>query len=304
MYSSTSHSFHTEKQVSVLIPAYNEVNAIAKTIKDIEESMQKSGWVYEILVVDDCSTDGTAEAAKTTSARVISHPKNVGYGGALRTGIENASYEWIATIDADCSYPAEELLKLLPFADRHDMVVGARQGKHYWGTFLKYPARLLFLALAEFVVGKKIPDVNSGLRMMRKSVVVEMLPRLCRGFSFSTTITLSFLSSFRFVHFVPIVYNSRVGSSKVRYVRDTLRTIQLMAETIIYYNPIKAGVLLMFFPIFAGVFCLTTAVVRENLLLLFLSFTFFCWALLFLGIGFIMFLMVQLKTKSDAFGPK
>jgi glycosyltransferase involved in cell wall biosynthesis len=298
MTATVSRSFLSDKLVSVLIPAYNEEDAIVNTIRDLEKVLVRSGWGYEIIVVDDASTDKTAEMARTTAARVISHPKNIGYGGALRTGIDNASYEWVATIDADCSYPAEELLKLLPFTETHDMVVGARQGKHYWGTFLKYPARILFLALAQFVVGKKIPDVNSGLRMMRKSIVVEMLPRLCRGFSFSTTLTLSFLSSFRFVHFVPIVYSSRVGSSKVRYIRDTLRTLQLMLETIVYYNPLKAGVLLMMFPFAVGAACVVLAAVKSNLLLLLAGFGFFCWAILFLGLGLLMFVVLQANQQN------
>jgi len=296
MNSTLSKSFLSDKLVSVLIPAYNEENAIIKTIKDLESALSRSGWGYEIIVVDDSSTDGTAQAAKTTGVRVLSHPKNIGYGGALRTGIENASYEWVATIDADCSYPAEELLKLFPFADKHDMVVGARQGKHYWGTLLKYPARILFLAIAQFVVGKKIPDVNSGLRLMKKSIVTEMLPRLSRGFSFSTTITLSFLSSFRFVHFEPIVYSSRVGSSKVRYIRDTLRTLQLMLETIVYYNPIKAGVLLMFLPMISGATCLVISLVKSQPSLLLWSLGFFCGAQVFLAMGLLMFVILQKKS--------
>lgn len=293
MTATVPRSFLSDKLVSVLIPAYNEENAIVTTVRTLETVLSRSGWGYEIIVVDDASTDRTAEMARTTAARVISHPKNIGYGGALRTGIDNASYEWVATIDADCSYPAEELLKLLPFTETHDMVVGARQGKHYWGTFLKYPARILFLALAQFVVGKKIPDVNSGLRMMRKSIVMEMLPRLCRGFSFSTTLTLSFLSSFRFVHFVPIVYSSRVGSSKVRYIRDTLRTLQLMLETIVYYNPLKAGVLLMLFPFAAGLGCLVAAAFQSSLVLFLAGMGFFCWSLLLLGLGLLMFVVLQ-----------
>jgi len=280
-----------EKKISILIPVYNEEKAISSMVKDLRATFDSSGWVYEIIVIDDASTDNSAEEAKKTGVKVYSHPKNMGYGGALRTGILNSSYEWVGTIDADCSYPAKEFLKLLPFIPAHDMVVGARQGKHYWGTIFKHPARLVFLALAQFVVGKKIPDVNSGLRIMKKSIVQEMLPRLCRGFSFSTTLTLSFLSSYRFVHFEPIEYLSRVGSSKVRYVRDTLRTTQLMLETIVYYNPVKAAILLMFFPAGMGCLLLISALVSLSPFLFFVALMMFCWALLFLGLGFVMFLV-------------
>ena len=287
-----------KKSVSILIPAYNEAKAIANVINDVNSAMKNTGWTYEVIVVDDCSKDGTAEVAEKAGAKVISHPENMGYGGALRTGIEQSSYDWIATIDADCSYPPSELPKLLPYADTHDMVVGARQGKNYWGTIFKHPARLIFLAIAQFVVGYRIPDVNSGLRLFRKSVVEEMLPRLCRGFSFSTTLTLSFLSSYRFVHFEPIDYLSRVGSSKVRYFRDTLRTLQLMAETIVYYNPLKAGIILMLFPFWIGIVSLFVSVYIFDALWFFFACIMLCCSLAFLGLGFVLFLITHSPEKS------
>ncbi len=282
-----------KKEVSLLIPAYNEEGGIGSVIQGLEQAFQGSGWRSEIIVVDDGSSDRTAEEARRAGAKVIVHPKNVGYGGALRTGIENASYDWIATIDADCSYPPHVITKLLPFVPAHDMVVGARQGRHYWGTILKHPARLMFLALAQFVVGHRIPDVNSGLRLFRRSIVREMLPRLCRGFSFSTTLTLSFLSSHRFVHFEPIHYLSRVGTSKVRYIRDTLRTLQLMLETIVYYNPMKVGVLLMGFPLLGGLAFLTAALYTGKVQFLFAAFAALCWSIVFLGVGCILLLLAQ-----------
>lgn len=287
-----------KKSVSILIPAYNEENAVVDVINGLKTAMKDSDWHYEIIVIDDCSKDNTATVAEKAGAKVVSHPKNIGYGGALRTGIELASFDWIATIDADCSYPPVEILKLFPMAATHDMVVGARQGKNYWGTIFKQPARLVFLWLAQFVVGYRIPDVNSGLRLFRKSVVNEMLPRLCRGFSFSTTLTLSFLSSYRFVHFEPIAYHSRVGSSKVRYFRDTLRTLQLMLETIIYYNPLKAGIILMLFPFALGCYSLVVAALREDAAWFFFSGFMFCSSLLFLGIGFVLFLISQPTGKA------
>jgi glycosyltransferase involved in cell wall biosynthesis len=289
------HSF--QKDLSIIIPAYNEERAITQVVADLKSAMAETDWRYEIIVVNDASKDKTAENAEATGVTVISHPTNAGYGGALHTGIQASSYFWIATIDADCSYPARELLKLLPHADKHDMVVGARQGKNYWGTFFKHPARLVFLALAEFVVGSRIPDVNSGLRLFRRSVVLEMLPRLCRGFSFSTTMTLSFLSSARFVRFEPIDYLARVGSSHVRYFRDTLRTLQLMFETIVFYNPVKAGIVLMLFPFAVGSFSWLVSLLTAETAWFFFGALMYCFSLLFLGLGFLLYTLSHVSDK-------
>jgi len=277
-----------------LIPAYNEENAIAGVVGGLKDVLKASGVEFELLVIDDASEDRTAEMARTAGARVLSHPANMGYGGSLRTGIENAAYDWIATIDADSSYPPEEILKLLPYIPQFDMVIGARKGRHYWGSLIKYPARIFFLAIAQFVVGQRIPDANSGLRIFRRSTVIKMLPRLCRGFSFSTTLTLSFMSGFHFVRFEPIKYTSRTGKSKVRYIRDTLRTLQLMLETIVYYNPIKASLLLAYVPFAGCVAFLVLAIWKWSEVWLLISLFLFCWSLLLLGVGFILYLLAQI----------
>ena len=283
----------SDKKLSVVIPAYNEGPAIAEVLEKLKAALESSGWSHELIVVDDCSSDNTATAAESAGAMVIRHPKNMGYGGALRTGILASTSEWIVTIDADCSYPPVELLKLLPSLPQFDMVVGARQGRHYWGNFVKQPARLLFLAMAQFVVGEKIPDVNSGLRIFRKSIACTMLPRLCRGFSFSTTLTLSFLSSHRFVRFTPVDYAPRVGSSKVRIFRDSLRTLQLLLETIIYYNPIKASLLLGAFPFLLALLGYVVAAITRNAHWFYFSSAMICVFLLLLSQGFILFMLAH-----------
>lgn len=239
------------KNVSIIIPAYNEANCIGEVISELEQTLVKTDYKSEIIVVDDGSTDETKKIAENKGAKVISHPRNIGYGQALLTGINSAEYEYIATIDADGSYPVKELPKLLEEIEKYDLVIGARTGKEFWGTFLKYPARLVFLWLAEFTVGEKIPDVNSGLRVFKKSAFEKLsLPLLCRGFSFSTTMTLSFLLSGLFVKFIPIAYLPRKGHSKVNYFRDTLRTLQALTEIITFYNPLKIVLPFCFFTLF------------------------------------------------------
>jgi len=239
-------------RISVVIPAYNEEAGIATVISDVRGALETAGLRrdedYEVLVVDDGSTDGTAAAAEK-SARVLRQPMNLGYGKALLTGFHEARFDWVLTIDGDGSYPAGEIAKLLPYAPAFDMVIGARQGDFFWGDKVRAFLRLIQLKLSAFVAGTDIPDTNSGLRLVRKISERLHMPIPCYGYSFSTTITLSFIRECLPVKFVPVEYTQRTGSSKVRIVRDTLRTLQLMLEIILYFNPIKFFVVLALFPL-------------------------------------------------------
>ena len=238
--------------VSVIIPAYNEELGIEQVVRRMGAAFKNAGWTpekdFEIIVVDDGSTDKTASLAQNAGARVISHPANRGYGRSLVTGFDQARHDWVLMIDGDESYPPEEALKLIPYAPRFDMVVGARHGSFYWGTLSHAFLRWIYLTLAGFVAGEKIPDANSGLRLVRKSAFYESMPILCYGYSFTTTMTLSFIHSGHFVQFVPAVYTKRKGSSKVRGFRDIPRTLQIMTQVILYYNPLKFLVVLALIP--------------------------------------------------------
>jgi glycosyltransferase involved in cell wall biosynthesis len=239
--------FSNKPEITVVIPAFNEEGAVTPTIKGVGAALEAAGLKFEIITVDDGSTDGTAAAAEAAGSRVIRHPVNRGYGRSLVSGIESAKYDWVMIIDADGSYPPAETAKLLPYLPAFDMVVGARQGKLFWGSYSKAFMRWTYLALARFVAGEPIPDANSGLRIFRKSAAANM-PIVCFGYSFTTTMTLSFLSSGRFVKFVPIEFAERVGSSKVKPVRDILRTLQIMTQVMIHYNPLKFAAALAVVP--------------------------------------------------------
>lgn len=226
--------------VSVVVPAYDEAEAIGPVVTALRAELDKRGLESEIIVVDDGSTDGTAKAVPAAAARVISHPTNRGYGQALLTGIEAAKHDWILMIDADGSYPPAEMLALLDDAPAFDLVIGAREGAHFWGTPTKALLRWIYLRLASFVVGSRVPDANSGLRLVRKSLVDKQGLVRCLGYSFTTTMTLSFLSQGRLVKFRPIRFEARGGGhSKVKPVRDILRTLQLMTQVMIIHNPLK-----------------------------------------------------------------
>jgi len=226
--------------VSVVVPAYNEAEAIGPVVAGLRSELDKRGVESEIIVVDDGSADDTAKAVSPAHARVIRHPANRGYGQALLTGIEAAKHEWVLMIDADGSYPPAEILSLLDFAPDYDLVIGKREGAHFWGTPTKALLRWVYLRLASFVAGFRVPDANSGLRLVRKSLVDRQGLVRCLGYSFTTTMTLSFIVQGRLVKFHPIEFRARGGGhSKVKPVRDILRTLQLMTQVMVIYNPLK-----------------------------------------------------------------
>jgi glycosyltransferase involved in cell wall biosynthesis len=225
--------------VSILVPAYNEAGAIGETVRQIRKAVDPLGKDYEIIVIDDASDDETSSLAEAAGARLVRHPRQGGYGRALKTGMRHAEYDWCAILDADGSYPIERLPDLLSYVPRFDMVVAARTGKIYWGSFGKRVGRLLLLRVAKFVTGTDVPDVNSGMRVFRKELALSHARRISSGFSFTTTLTFAVLLEEHFVRYVPIDYLPRVGRSKVKMGPDSLRMVQIVTQAILYYNPLK-----------------------------------------------------------------
>jgi len=225
--------------VSIVVPAYNEEKAIAGVVRQLARVMDDTGRPYELLVVDDGSTDETASQAAGGEARVVSHGTNRGYGRALKTGIEAAQYDTIVITDADGTYPSEAIPKLLAHMTDHDMVVGARSGEHVKIPMVRRPAKWVLNQLANYLTGIKIPDLNSGLRAMRRQVLTRYVAILPDGFSFTATITLAMLTNGHRVRFVPIDYAERQGRSKFRPIRDTLNYLHLVIRTVMYFDPLK-----------------------------------------------------------------
>lgn len=226
---------------SVVLPACNEEEAIAGVIRGIKQMP----FAAEIIVVDDGSSDRTAEIARTEGVRVLSHALTVGAGKSVKDGIDHASHEFVVMLDADGSYPPDRIFDMLQQLERgFDLVVGARQGSEYRGSPVKIAARFIFRMIVEFVTGKRIPDINSGMRAFRRGAVREYYPHLCEGFGLPTTMTLAYLFTGRTVCYVPIPYYKRLGKSKVHFLRDSLRTLQYITESIAYFNPVKLFMLL------------------------------------------------------------
>lgn len=204
-----------DKALSIVIPSFNEEQSVRAVVQEARETLQRQGYAVEILVVDDGSTDNTAQAAQAGGARVIRHRRNRGYGASLKTGITAATYDIIAITDSDGTYPVKYLPAMLDELQRADMVVGARTGNEVHIPFIRRPAKFVLGKLANYVSGTHIPDLNSGLRVFRRDMVMPYFPILPNQFSFTTTITLAMLCDNYAVSYLPIDYHKRKGKSKI-----------------------------------------------------------------------------------------
>ena len=249
--------------ISVVLPCFNEEASIQKNIDSIKKELDTYGKDYEIIVVDDGSNDNSQEKLKNFDIKIVKHPHNIGYGAALKTGIKNARFDTIVISDIDDSYPSKHISELLNIyfeslksSSGYDMVVGARKGKEYYGSFFKFVFRKLLKFLVQWTTGRKIVDVNSGLRVFSKKTINPFLPHLCNTFSFTTSLTLAYMLNTKFVKYHPIKYEVRTGKSHVKIFRDSLRTLQYITEAIIYYNPLKLFLLFFIFFIIASIILL------------------------------------------------
>jgi glycosyltransferase involved in cell wall biosynthesis len=225
--------------VSVVIPAYNEEKGVAGVVRDVRKHLKSSRVSHEILVVDDGSRDATAEEARKAGAQLVRMGENRGYGASLKAGIRQARYELIAILDADGTYPAEELPALLESVKTADMAVGARiKPNAAIPTLRRFPKWLLG-QWANYLAERKIPDLNSGLRVFRKKIAGRYEGLFPNGFSFTTTLTLALECHGYIVHYLPIHYRERVGSSKIHPIKDTINFFSLVLRVVMYFKPLK-----------------------------------------------------------------
>ena len=220
--------------LTVVIPAYNEAEAIGGVVKEL---VQKAEGV-KVLVVDDGSEDETGSVAREAGASVIRHKRNRGYGASLKTGIRAAGTTFVAMYDADGQHRPEDLLRLYEAAREHDVVIGARD-KASHQVVSRRPGKWVLARTADTLVGRKIPDLNSGLRVMRRSIAMRYLHLLPDGFSASTTTTVCVMQRGYDVEFLPITTRERVGKSTVKQFRDGMNTIYLIMRLIVLFNPTR-----------------------------------------------------------------
>lgn len=224
--------------ITVIIPAYNEEMGVRAQVEAVGAVLQRHGLVYEIIIVDDGSADQTAVEALKTGARVIQHLENRGYGAAIKTGITAAHHNTIVIIDADGTYPADQIPVLVAKLATADMAVGARIGNDVHIPWVRRPAKWMLGWLAVRIADQPIPDLNSGLRAFRRDCIEQYFPILSNRFSFTTTSTLALLADEYRVVYHPINYYERVGRSKItpRHFMDFIVLILRMA---MLFQPLK-----------------------------------------------------------------
>lgn len=235
-------------KVSVVIPAYNEEKVIDKTVKRILELYP----TFEVIVVDDGSSDRTAQKAKNVGAKVIRHPYNIGNGAAVKTGIRNAKGDYVVLMDGDGQHRPEDIEKLLKEAKRYDMVVGARSGKSQASLGRRF-ANWCYNKLASYVGKFKVEDLTSGFRVFHRKTVLRFLYLFPNTFSYPTTSTLAYLRSGLTVKYVQIETQRRVGKSKINIVRDGVRFILIIMKIATLYSPLR-----IFLPLSALFFIIAT----------------------------------------------
>jgi polyisoprenyl-phosphate glycosyltransferase len=237
-----STSLNAGLDVTVVLPALNEVGHIRAEVDRITKALKDSQYSFEILVVDDGSTDGTSDAVDGLPfVRLLRFPVNRGAGTARRIGTMAAHGRWVVWTDADMTYPNERIPELVGILEtgRAHQVVGARLSEEGTAKLARVPAKWAVRRIAEYLTRTRIPDLNSGLRAFSRELVRPFLGLLPAGFSCVTTITLAFLANGHAVKYVPVDYFRRAGRSKFHPFRDAYNYIIQVLRMIMYFNPLR-----------------------------------------------------------------
>lgn len=233
-------------EVSVVLPAYNEEAAIGGVLAEVAAVMEEQPWTFEIVVVDDGSTDRTvalaeqfAEECWQCAVRVVRCPENRGAGAARKVGVREARGEIVVMLDADGTYPAASIPELLRYFPAYDQVNGARTSEQGTLPWLRKPAKWFIRKLACYLTGYRIPDLNTGLKAFKREAMLPWLWVVPDGFSCVTTMTLAFLTNGRAVKYVATPYRPRIGRSKFHPVKDTLAYLSTVLRIVLYFRPLK-----------------------------------------------------------------
>ncbi len=256
----------TEEMVSIVIPVYNEEAAIGDDLDLIKRTMDATGQPYEIIVVNDGSTDRTVEiVSKHPDVRLLHHEHNRGTGAARTTGLKAARGNMIMMTDGDGTYPNQDMPRLLEQLKQCDMVIGARQKEQGTMKWLRAPTKWFIRLLASYLTETQIPDLNSGMRAFRRDIAMKYLSILPNSHSWVSTTTIAFLSHGYAVRFVPIDYYKRKGRSSFHPLKDTYNYITLVVRSVMYFNPLKVFLPLSLLLVAGGTIKLVRDLIIYNL---------------------------------------
>jgi len=241
-------------QISVIIPTFNEGEAIGNVIEQIHSVVNGLDQGHEIIVIDDGSTDNTAKNALAAGARVIQHPYNIGNGAAVKTGIRHARGEILVTMDGDGQHDPNDIPKLVNQIGAYDMIVGSRNDESDTAVH-RDVANIVFNSLATYISGRKIEDLTSGFRAIKAHVARQFIYLLPNKFSYPTTITLSVVRAGYSLGYQPIKFARRSGKSKskIKPLHDGLRFLMIILKIAVFYSPLKIFIPLSIFIFLLGV---------------------------------------------------
>lgn len=221
-------------KIAIIVPAYNEERAIGNVVKGLKAEYPGA----DIIVVDDGSSDETASCAQEVEVMVLRHYANLGYGAALKTGVHYSDAEVILFFDGDGQHDPKDVRRLVDAIEDCDMAVGARGPESHIPMFRR-PGKWLLGFVANRISGHRIPDLNSGLRAIRREVFLKYVHLLPNGFSLSTTLTFALLKAGRIIRYIPIVANKREGKSSVNQVTHGTQALLLMLKMVVLFNPLR-----------------------------------------------------------------
>ena len=222
-------------KVSIIIPAYNEAEIIGSVVEGVR-SVAASDW--EILVVDDGSSDGTSEAVSGSGVRLVRHPYNKGNGAAVKTGLREARGEVVCLMDADGQHDPREIPKLLAALQTYDLAIGTRTGRQS-GGLLRWFGNFFYNRLASYLTNHPIHDLTSGFRAACRDKMLEFLPLFPNGFSYPVTSTMAFIKAGYNVGFIPVTVSKRIGQSKIRVFRDGVKFVLIAMRIIMLFAPMR-----------------------------------------------------------------
>jgi glycosyltransferase involved in cell wall biosynthesis len=226
------------REISVVIPAFNEAHAIGDTVDELRAALESLSLGHEILVVDDGSSDGTADVAAARGCTVIRHRSNRGYGASLKTGIKAAAKDVVLFYDGDGQFDPADLKRLTDGLASSDMAAGVRgSGSHR--PIERRPGKWVLRVVSDYLSRTKIPDLNCGYRAVRRSAILPYLHLLPDGFSASTTTTILFLKKGMDIEWVPVTVRKTKTKSSVKIFKDGFDTVLLILRLITLFDPLR-----------------------------------------------------------------